>query len=379
MARIFSKAGYTVTTADTLHVTLSAFSSASTKNFRIPSPTNDPEGFKRSLIEIIRQQHIDLIVPTCEEIFHISAIKESLGVPVFCDDISTLDTMHNKWIFNGLAAAAGLPGPKSYLARNARELHEAINELPGVKVIKPTFSRFGTYISQIHNEHEAQGIMITPDNPMIVQEYVNGSNFSSFSIFRSGRLLAHAAYSSKYVLGLGTQIYFHPVDHPAALEFATRLGEQLHLTGQFGFDFIHKSDGTLVPLECNPRTTIGGIALLASDAEELAACIEGREGRLITPSRSTIPMIGSGMISYLFKRVRSAHDFSRWINDYRRGESVIFSRNDMLPGIVSPIALGLLPIEAKWSGFSTGEMFSVGIRYNGMRSGSDESPTATPL
>lgn len=74
-------------------------------------------------------------------------------------------------------------------------------------------------------------------------------------------------------------------------DFLTRWKERLeregkahYLTGHFSFDFIVDTDGTLYPIECNPRIHTAIVLLSGVDAKKMAASYFGhKENGLIEP------------------------------------------------------------------------------------------------
>lgn len=370
MSRMFSISGYEVIAAENLLVTMGRFSNSVTHNCLVPAPTKNLDDYKNSLIKIIKKYKIDLVVPTCEEVFYITQIKKDL-IPycdVFCDDITILDLLHNKWSFHNQAKISGFKVPKSFLISNSNEITEAMSILGYPVIVKPVFSRFGAYTEVINNNQELlklSSLTVSKSNQWIMQEFVPGCNVSSYAVFQKGNLVAYSSYSSKYHFGLGTMVYFSPTHDESVMQKVKKLGQDLNLTGSFGFDFIQKNIGEMYILECNPRVTNGGLSLFINNPISFVKRIMGTETSLLRLSFGRTPMIGSAMISYAFKKVRSFKEFKKWFKDYINGSTVIFSWSDILPALMFPIIMLVLPFEAKKEGFSIKEMFSTGIIYNG--------------
>lgn len=370
MSRMFSASGYEVVIAENLLVTMGGVSNSVTQSCLVPAPTKNLEDYKKALIKIIKKYQIELIVPTCEEVFYISQIKKDLTVycNVFCDDINILNLLHNKWSFHNQVEASDFNVPKSLLVSNSNEASSAITSIGYPVILKPIFSRFGSYTKVINGSHELSelnSITINKNNQWIIQELIPGNNVSAYAVFQCGNFVVYSSYSSKYHFGLGTMIYFSPVYNEQILQNIKNLGKSLNLTGSFGFDFIEKNNGTMYVLECNPRVTNGGLALFTNNPVSFTERITGTETSLLMSSISNPPMIGSAMISYAFKKVRSFSTFKKWLKDYMRGRTIIFSWSDIIPALMFPIIMLLLPFEAKKEGFSLKEMFSTGILYDG--------------
>src|SRR5512140_1701805 len=87
LARLFHRSGHRVFVAESLRGHLSAPSRAVNGNFVVPPPRQDTEGFIKALRGIIAAQHIDLLIPTCEEIFYVSKGLHELPCKVLAEPI----------------------------------------------------------------------------------------------------------------------------------------------------------------------------------------------------------------------------------------------------------------------------------------------------
>jgi len=67
-----------------------------------PSPRYKFQEFKNYILNIIKEKNIDIIYPTCEEVFYFAQIKNDLEeqwVKLFCDDFEKLKLLHSKYKF----------------------------------------------------------------------------------------------------------------------------------------------------------------------------------------------------------------------------------------------------------------------------------------
>src|SRR5690554_2425064 len=101
LARLLSNAGHDVYIAESMRYNLTQYSKHIKKSFVIPPPRTNHEGFIVQLIEIIQQEHIDVLIPTCEEVFYISKSLTQLRMycDVFTSPIDVMKTLHSKWYF----------------------------------------------------------------------------------------------------------------------------------------------------------------------------------------------------------------------------------------------------------------------------------------
>ena len=97
---------------------------------------------------MIERERIDVVVPTCEEVFYVGRFKTLLSerAQVFCPDIDSLRSLHSKWEFASLVErAAGfgsiVQAPESWRITGGAD----ISTLPAPSdqlVFKPVYSRF---------------------------------------------------------------------------------------------------------------------------------------------------------------------------------------------------------------------------------------------
>ena len=131
LARAFHRAGHTVFMAESLRGHLSQPSNAIKANFVVPAPRQDGDAFIVALKKIIEENKIDLLIPTCEEIFHIAMRRDELPCTVFAEPINKLDQLHNKWEFISTAVDYGLSIPETTLVKTMDDLFHAYHQLEG--------------------------------------------------------------------------------------------------------------------------------------------------------------------------------------------------------------------------------------------------------
>ncbi len=97
---------------------LGRWSRAFSAHHRVPPPVGDPDGFLAAILTIIEKEHVDLLWPTCEEIFHLAAAHDRLAgsVRMLCDPLAALLPLHDKLAF---ARFAGTLAPDSWEAKEA--------------------------------------------------------------------------------------------------------------------------------------------------------------------------------------------------------------------------------------------------------------------
>ena len=83
-ARRFASQGWTAFIGDSLPARLSGWSRSVTRTFRLPPPRDALSAFATELNAIIQRERIDLLLPTCEEVFFVSRVRASATEFLHC-------------------------------------------------------------------------------------------------------------------------------------------------------------------------------------------------------------------------------------------------------------------------------------------------------
>ncbi|MFM9278743.1 ATP-grasp domain-containing protein [Paenibacillus jiagnxiensis] len=351
LARLLHHAGHRVYAAESTASHLCRVSSAVERSFRLPPPRQQPQRFLEELEALIVRLRIDLLIPTCEEIFYIARGLDRLRghCRVLSPDLSQLRQLHHKGEFIELARRLGFKVPHTELITSAEEWEaagEPGNFSSGSKVFKPAYSRFASRVimpDRFGRDTSAGRsrpvpvpvLQITPAAPWVAQEFIQGKALCTYSVVHDGRVVAHAAYESRYRTGkIGASVYFKHVDHALAYDWVTRFTSSLRFSGQISFDFIEALDGTLYPIECNPRATSGIHLFAAGGGLELALAAPDRlvrAKRTVTPHDGSAAMITLAMLGCGLRRNRSRQDWAAWLGSLRGARDVIWRYDDPRP------------------------------------------------
>lgn len=209
-----------------------------------------------------------MIVPAFEEVFYLSTQHERLArvARPFFSSFATLVPLHDKASFERLATGMGLAMAETVIASSDAELRAALQRFPRY-FARPAFSRGG--VSLLTNAGPLAGRVAVADchptraNPWLVQEFIEGETFCTYSTVHSGRVTAHCAYSIPRQWQHSTGIQFVSIDGAATLEVVERIATETSYTGQISFDFIDSPDGPYL-VECNPRATDGALLMSSS-------------------------------------------------------------------------------------------------------------------
>ena len=337
-ARRFAHQGWTVCIADSIPCQISGASKAVKATLRIAPPRHAPAQFTADLQRIVRDHAIDLVVPTCEEVFFVSRYRHHLPahVRVLAEDFAKLRAVHSKWQFLTLAQNCGADVPVSARVQTLDEARAWAAGRP--MVLKPEFSRFGVHVRLYRNGIPDDAPPLADLGAWVAQTLVRGQEFCSYSVVDRGRLLAHALYRPDWRMSTSASFYFAPVRIDAIRTFVANFARKLDFTGQLSFDWIQQADGRVSPLECNPRATSGchlfgpDDALPAALAGTLEGCIEPSPGlpRMVAPVMATV-----GLMHAL-----ATGTLRQWRRDWRTAADVLTVPGDRAPlwGAVSDMA-----------------------------------------
>ncbi|WP_192385803.1 hypothetical protein, partial [Mesorhizobium silamurunense] len=237
---------------------IAAASRACARYHRLPPPRFEPEAYAEAVEALVREEGIGLVIPTCEEVFHLALAWHSRAMlaQLFAPGIELLAEVHNKHAFIRLAERLGLAVPETVLLQSTADLHAVRGRSRGL-VFKPVWSRFASQVLLRPTPDFLDAIAPSPAMPWVAQRFVDGDEISAYAVAREGRLKALALYRSLYRAGKGAGIFFERVEDGAARELVERIVAGTSWTGQISFDLMCEADGNVLPLECNPRAVSG--------------------------------------------------------------------------------------------------------------------------
>ncbi len=331
LARDFDAAGWEVHLADSTRVRMARWSRLSARHHRYPPPRTQGDAFRRRIAELVAHHDIELVVPVCEEVFHLAApsLHRVLGDRLFAPDMATLRTMHDKLSFAHACQRWGLPVPESHPFEGA-DAHARFVAVSAEWVFKPRFSRFGERALVAPTSHALRAIDPVARGGWLAQRYVNGEEACFHAIAHRGTLVAFSAYRSDWRLGGGASYAFEPLsqrrsDTLRAIADAITCRTAWH--GQFACDVMFEGESAPFLLECNPRAT-SGVHLLAGDGS-LARSIGDGIAMPDRPHRTAY--LAPAM--WLFGLPRALRDgqFAKWRALLAEGSDTISRPGDRLP------------------------------------------------
>ena len=366
LARDFDCLGYEVHMADCSSAYISKWSKTPKCVHHYASPVNEPTRFTRDIQNIVKTIDPVMIVPTCEEVFHLSrlSLAEDFKQRLFSPSLSDLRVLHAKDSFIELCLDIGLNAPDTYTIKNKDDLQN-YKDNSKEWVFKPCYSRFGAKTLITPNEHELATVTPDKDSPWIAQRYIKGQELSFYAVAHSGTLGTLAAYTSSWRLKGGASYVFEPVPEELLEEIrqlAEKIISKLSLTGQISCDLILDSRHKLWGIECNPRST-SGLHLLTGNGFLANAMINSEAKAMPSNKKSKymLPMI----LTYGFTNALKNFGWKKWFDTLLNGQDVIGIKEDRFPVIGALIDTFLFMKYARKNKLSLTKATTVDIEWNG--------------
>ena len=250
---------------------LCSYSKYCKKAFLYPHPRHDPQRFIQQIINILKKNEIDVLMPVGVAPFtlfskHKDELEKYTRVPVASYD--KFQIAHDKAKANELAVKNNVPAPLSFNPKTIKELKSSLKELQFPLVIK---ARKGTSSNQIryaNNKDEAITIwnefeklakdknrdVIDYSFPL-VQEYLPGEIVDVVFVFNEGKIrgcLTQKRILTMPVRGGSGALNITTFDKEAA-RYGVKLMKALKWHGVGMVEFKRDINGTPKLLEINPK------------------------------------------------------------------------------------------------------------------------------
>ncbi|WP_295942975.1 ATP-grasp domain-containing protein [uncultured Xanthomonas sp.] len=343
LARRFATQGWRVHLADSVASRISGWSRAVAAHHRIAPARDAPRAWLADLNALLARQRIDVLVPTCEEVFYLaryrSALPTQLQLPL--QDFDTLRTLHSKYAFMELARSldSAIDVPASVRVRSLGQAREWAGSEP--LVLKPEFSRFGVHVRLYPQGVPADAAPLLAQGDWVAQRYCEGEERCSYALARDGMLLAHAVYRPRYRLRRSSSYYFDAAPNPQIERFTAQLVQALRFTGQISFDWMVSAQGRCSVIECNPRATSGLHLFAATDPLVGLLCGDaGAAPAPLRPADERAAMLGMLMLGVALPAALGQGRLRQWRHDYARAEDVLAPRGDRWPLVGTLCDLG---------------------------------------
>ncbi len=350
--RKLGRMGHRVTTLDAFSTAPGSHSRYAQRRILTVSPRFELAGFLADLKRAIREEGIDVLLPTFEEAFYIAAHHEELSqlTTVFSSPLPVLARLHHKGAFAQLAVDLGLPTPRSEVVAD-RDALRAATAARERYVARPVFSRGGTQV--LTNAGPMKGLLAldacspTTEKPWLVQDFVGRHEVCTFSVVQHGRVCAHSAYVHPLDIGGSGGIVFESTEPLGTLWVAERVARALDYHGQISFDLRRGDDGELVVIECNPRPTAGVYAM--SDEMFTRAVLEPPPATPALAPAGVRHMISAAVVRDLLKDWRHVATDLRYLLS-PEVKDVFAAEDDLAPALYQLLTVSHVREYQRWAG-----------------------------
>lgn len=365
LSRHFHAVGWDVHVADCSSAYICRWSKSVEKFHRYPSPVTSPEDFQMEFAKLVDNVQPDIVVPTCEEVFHLAAPNlRNVSHHFFQPPLAKLRQLHDKSAFAALCGELDLPVPESYILQSRVDLYPFKRD-SGNWVFKKCFSRFGDAVLIAPDADMLEHLKPSVESPWLAQRRVDGTEASFYAIANGGVLKSFSAYTSDWRLEGGASYVFNPASPEilGALTLAAKtLAAHLNLTGQFSGDAIVDENRKAWLIECNPRATSG--VHLISGMGQLAKSILGEAELQIhsnSPPAYLLPALSFFGLPSAFRHGKLGY----WWQMLRDGRDAIGQKGDRLPLVGAVLDSVLFSLSALRNGITTTAATTADIEWNG--------------
>ena len=339
LARFFYRDGHEVYLVETHKYWLSGhrFSRAVKGFFTVPVPEKEPEAYCQALIEIAQQKNIDLFIPVSSPIasYYDSLAKKALEP--YCESIhldpEVTKILDDKHAFCSKASELGLSAPKVFRITDPQQILDFDFASDGSKYIVksiPYDSVLRLDLTRLPFEGMAEYVRIlpiSPDKPWVMQEFIRGQEYCFHATARNGKIRLHCCSKSSPF-----QVNYEQVDNPAIYRWVETFVQKMNLTGQICFDMIQTTDGTVYPIECNPRLHSAITMFHDHPGVANAYLTDGEPGEApITPLPDSKPTYWTYHELWRLLSVRSPKELAAWWHKISQGTDAILTPEDPLP------------------------------------------------
>jgi hypothetical protein len=358
LARAFAAAGYRPHLADSVTPWAARWSRAVAGIHHLPPPRTEFPAFATALADLAARLDPIAIVPTCEEVFYVAAALP--GAPTLAPPLPRLRTLHSKIAFADHARALGIAAPDTWRVES-RAAIDTLRLDPGDLVLKPEFSRFATHTLIRPTRDQLASIEPSPARSWAAQRFVAGEELCLWSFARAGRIVAAVTYRPRWRHGKAAAYAFETVDCPGALDIARRVAAEGALTGHLSFDLIVTPDGTVVPIECNPRA-VSGLHLFDAQADLARAMLGDIE---TAKPAAGLRYLGPAMALLGLPAAIGSGTLGRFRRDLARGNDVVGRPGDRRPALGALVDAGRFAARALASLHSAASATTDDIEWNG--------------
>jgi predicted ATP-grasp superfamily ATP-dependent carboligase len=290
-------AGHRVELVSSEPMCLGRFSRFVSRVHRAPASGANPDGYLAKVIEVVKTESIDALLPVHEQAYLFAAARQQLpsGLGIALTDFAAFEQVQSKASFAELLTQLNVPQPRTDIVRSADEF---ASDRPYPFFVKAAFGTASAGVWRVGDARQRDALLLQLEahnafaDGLLVQTAVIGTLERTQGVFDRGRLVASHIYRLVVEGPGGGDVLKISVVRSEVRESVTRIGQALAWHGALSFDYI-LDDATKTPhfIDANPRLVepmnawlsgvdLPGALLRISLGETPPVQPEGREGVL---------------------------------------------------------------------------------------------------
>lgn len=237
------------------------YSSMVRRCYRCPSFWRQPQAYLDFLLDRLRSEEYDVLLPTHEQVFLLSRcrdqIKNLVGLAV--PDFETLDQLQSKAGFSRLLSELDMPYPHTRIVRRVEDLLCHQNFPAYVKV---DYSTAGNGVQRVDSssdlkqlaERLASESVWQDQAEVLIQEVASGVQCTALALFQHGRMVSGLTFQIRDPGIGGWGMNGETVSHPSVLDHLQNLGRHVGFHGALFVDYFFDPQTNKISfIEANPR------------------------------------------------------------------------------------------------------------------------------
>jgi predicted ATP-grasp superfamily ATP-dependent carboligase len=241
------------------------------RRYTCPCYSREPAAYLSFLVDRLRSEPYDVLLPTHEQVFLLSRFRDelkqhtALALPSF----ESMDRLMSKARFSRLLDELNLPQPRTEIVHGRSDLLVR-NEFPFY--VKVPYSTAGEGVRLVNSASELckavddfdRAGWVGDDREILVQTLATGVKRGVTGIFQEGVLVGAQCVESRATGVGGSSMAKISVLDDAAVEQMRHIGAHLAWHGAMCIEYFRDPQtGSLQLIECNPRIGETGSALLS--------------------------------------------------------------------------------------------------------------------
>lgn len=252
-------AGHRVELVSSDPLCLGRFSRFVSRVHRAPASGADADGYLAAVLETVKTEHIDALLPVQEQAYLFAAARRRLpaGLGVALADFEAFEQVQSKASLAELLRRLNVTQPGTDIVHSADEF---ASERPFPFFVKAAFGTASTGVWRVRDARQRDALLLQLEarnafaEGLVVQAAVSGSLERTQAVFDRGRLVASHIYRQVVEGPGGGDVLKVSVVSAAVRETVERIGQALQWHGALSFDYI-RDEATKAPhfIDANPR------------------------------------------------------------------------------------------------------------------------------